>query len=76
MYPVLMLVAQSVMLDCGWFGNPFHAQGERILFFGVVSGIGTLKKKKKKEKTEGKKKRKQVTKSVSKEREREKRNSE
>lgn len=44
MYPVLMLVvvAQSVMLDCGWFGNPFHARGGKILFFGVVSGIGAL----------------------------------
>lgn len=40
MYPVLMLSAQSVMLDCGRFGNPFHAQEEKILRFGVVSGIG------------------------------------
>lgn len=63
-----MLVAQSVMLDCGWFGNPFHAQGEKILFFGVVFGIGTLLDE---EGENGRKKIKikEVEKSVSRERE-------
>lgn len=42
MLMLLVMLAQSLMLDCGWFGNPFHARGVKILFFGVVSGIGAL----------------------------------
>lgn len=45
MYPVLMLVARSAMLDCGGSASPFHARGEKILGFGVVSGIGARRNK-------------------------------
>lgn len=40
-----MLVAQAVMLDCGWFGNPSHAQEKKILRFCAVSGIGAKRNK-------------------------------